>query len=138
MIFYSAKFNGFFDEWLKKEYELQGVLPGDLVEVSESLRAEFLLGKMGYFMQAGNNGLPMWAPENELSHQQQIEATEQQKAALLAEAQATISLWQTELQLDIITDDDKTSLITWMKYIQALNAVDVSTAPDIEWPVKPE
>ncbi|HIG9578635.1 TPA: tail fiber assembly protein, partial [Klebsiella pneumoniae] len=38
----------------------------------------------------------------------------------------------------IISDDDKASLIAWMKYIQALNAVDISTAPDIEWPVKPE
>lgn len=63
---------------------------------------------------------------------------EQQKSAFLAEAQSTISLWQTELQLGIISDDDKASLIAWMKYIQALNAVDTSTAPDIEWPVKPE
>lgn len=68
---------------------------------------------------------------------QALEA-EQKKSAMLADAQSTISLWQTELQLGIISDDDKASLIAWMKYIQALNAVDTSTAPDIEWPVKPE
>ena len=63
---------------------------------------------------------------------------ERKRGVLLNEAQSTISLWQTELQLDIISDDDKASLIAWMKYIQALNAVDTTTAPDIEWPVKPE
>ncbi|EKB2777746.1 tail fiber assembly protein [Escherichia coli] len=75
--------------------------------------------------------------ENALQRGQVLEA-EQKKASMLAEAQSAISLWQTELQLGIISDDDKASLIAWMKYIQALNAVDTSTAPDIEWPVKPE
>lgn len=68
----------------------------------------------------------------------QVKEAEQKKSALLNKAQSTISLWQTELQLGIISDDDKASLIAWMKYIQALNAVDTSAAPDIEWPERPE
>ena len=79
-----------------------------------------------------------WVTNADAQKSGQIAAAEQKKASLLAEAQSTISLWQTELQLGIISDDDKDSLIAWMKYIQALNAVDTSTAPDIEWPVKPE
>lgn len=78
-----------------------------------------------------------WVTDADAQKRGQVLEAEQQKSALLAEAQSTISLWQTELQLGIISDDDKTSLIAWMKYIQALNAVDTSTAPDIEWPVKP-
>lgn len=68
----------------------------------------------------------------------QTAEAEKKKASLLAEAQSTINLWQTELQLGIISDDDKASLITWMKYIQALNAVDTATGSDVVWPVKPE
>lgn len=83
------------------------------------------------------NGIE-WITDESAQKSGQVLEAEQQKSALLAEAQSTISLWQTELQLGIISDDDKASLITWMKYIQALNAVDTSTAPDIEWPVKPE
>ncbi|EHA0400808.1 tail fiber assembly protein [Salmonella enterica] len=79
-----------------------------------------------------------WVTDEDAQKNGQIMEAEQKKSALLAEAQSTISLWQTELQLGIISDDDKASLISWMKYIQALNAVDTSTAPDIEWPVKPE
>ena len=79
-----------------------------------------------------------WVTNADAQKSGQIAAAEQKKASLLAEAQSTISLWRTELQLGIISDDDKDSLIAWIKYIQALNAVDTSTAPDIEWPVKPE
>ena len=79
-----------------------------------------------------------WVTDENAQKSGQVREAERQKSALLAEAQSTISLWQTELQLGIISDDDKTILIKWVKYIQALNAVDTSTAPDIEWPVKPE
>lgn len=79
-----------------------------------------------------------WVTDEDAQKSGQVMEAQQKKAALLAEAQSTISLWQTELQLGIISDEDKASLIAWMKYIQALNAVDTSTAPDIDWPVKPE
>lgn len=79
-----------------------------------------------------------WVTDNDAQKSGQVAAAEQKKASILAEAQSTISLWRTELQLGIISDDDKASLIAWMKYIQALNALDTSTVPDIEWPIKPE
>ena len=77
-----------------------------------------------------------WVTDTKAQHAADVEAAEQQKAALLAEAQTTISLWQTELQLGIISDEDKASLIAWINYIKAVQAVDTSTAPDIEWPDK--
>ncbi|WP_199557896.1 tail fiber assembly protein [Enterobacter roggenkampii] len=79
-----------------------------------------------------------WVTDTEAQHAADVEAADQQKAALLLEAQATISLWQTELQLGIISDEDKASLIAWMNYIKAVQAVDTSKAPDITWPDKPE
>lgn len=79
-----------------------------------------------------------WVTDTEAQHAADVEEAEQQKAALLLEAQATISIWQTELQLGIISDEDKASLIAWMNYIKAVQAVDTSKAPDIIWPDKPE
>ena len=79
-----------------------------------------------------------WATDEDAQKSAQVVEAQQKKASLLSEAKSVISLWQTELQLGIISDDDKASLIAWMNYIQTLNAVDTSTAPDIEWPVKPE
>lgn len=79
-----------------------------------------------------------WVTDTEAQQAADVEVAERQKAALLLEAQATISLWQTELQLGIISDEDKASLIAWMNYIKAVQAVDTSKAPDITWPDKPE
>lgn len=76
---------------------------------------------------------------DEVAHQAaQITLAEQTKARLLNKAKNTISLWQTELQLGIISDDDKAQLIVWMRYIQALQKVDTATAPDIAWPEQPQ
>ncbi|ASD61558.1 TPA: tail fiber assembly protein [Enterobacter kobei] len=79
-----------------------------------------------------------WVTDTKAQHAADVETAEQQKAALVLEAQATISLWQTELQLGIISDEDKASLIAWMNYIKAVQTVDTSKAPDITWPDKPE
>lgn len=78
-----------------------------------------------------------WVTDTKAQHAADVEAAEQQKTAPLLEAQATISLWQTELQLGIISDEDKASLISWLTYIKQLKGVDTSMAPDISWPVVP-
>ncbi|HBV2907627.1 tail fiber assembly protein [Citrobacter freundii] len=79
-----------------------------------------------------------WVTDTEAQYKVYVETAEHKKAELLAKAQLTINLWQTELQLGIISDEDKVRLITWMNYIKAVQVVDTSTAPDITWPRKPE
>ncbi len=78
-----------------------------------------------------------WMTDNDKKHAADVEAAEQRKAALTEDARATISLWQTELQLGVIGDKDKASLINWLTYIRELQALDTNVAPDISWPVPP-
>ena len=78
-----------------------------------------------------------WVADDDAKHAADVAAAEQQKANMLNAANSKISLWQTELQLGIISDEDKASLIAWIGYIKAVTATDTSTAPDIEWPVSP-
>lgn len=68
----------------------------------------------------------------------QINDAEQQRRYLLAEADQITADWRTELALGIIDDGDKAKLTIWMKYIKAVKAVNTSTAPDINWPERPE
>ena len=56
----------------------------------------------------------------------------------MSEANSITQAWQTQLLLGIITDADKAMLTAWMKYVQAVQAADVSGAPDISWPEKPQ
>ncbi|EDW2637143.1 tail fiber assembly protein [Salmonella enterica subsp. salamae] len=79
-----------------------------------------------------------WVTDTEAQHADEVAAAERQKQTLLTEAQQQIAGWQVELQLGIISDEDKESLIIWMSYIKAVQAVDTSKAPDITWPDKPE
>ncbi|EOC1312488.1 tail fiber assembly protein [Cronobacter turicensis] len=79
-----------------------------------------------------------WVTDTAAQQAAAVASAEAQKQVLIQQAQSTISIWQTELQMDIISDEDKTRLLAWLKYIKALQAVDVSTAPDIVWPEKPE
>ena len=75
-----------------------------------------------------------WVTDTDTQHAADVAAAEQQKAVLLAEAQTAISIWQIELQLGIISDDDKASLVSWLSYIKALQAVDTNAVSDINWP----
>lgn len=69
--------------------------------------------------------------------EQLIAKAEYDKQALITEVQAETQLLQTKLALGRITPDEKARLNAWMDYLDELEAVDVSTAPDIIWPVKP-
>lgn len=124
-------------EW-RDDYIDNNCWPGDAVNVSDNIYYEFSGTPPTGKQLVTVNNLPSWGDIPPLSYDEELKIAKQKKSALLADAQRTVSLWQTELQLGIISDDDKASLIAWMKHIQALNAVDTSTAPDIEWPVKPE
>ncbi|MEX7607212.1 tail fiber assembly protein [Enterobacter asburiae] len=56
---------------------------------------------------------------------------------MLSSARTTISIWQSELLLGSISDADKASLVAWLAYIKAVEDIDTSTAPDINWPEPP-
>ncbi|MCT4706612.1 tail fiber assembly protein [Enterobacteriaceae bacterium H16N7] len=79
-----------------------------------------------------------WVTDTEAQHVANVATAEQLKSELLADAQSTISLWQTELQLSIISEDDKASLVSWLAYIKQLQAVDTNIAPNIIMPTPPE
>ncbi|MBK0466566.1 Caudovirales tail fibre assembly protein [Klebsiella pneumoniae] len=71
------------------------------------------------------------------------ERVELHRQSLIDSASDTISLWQSELLLGSISDEDKANLIEWMAYIKALKAMDFSdvggeTGYDaIVWPEQP-
>ncbi|WHU88063.1 tail fiber assembly protein [Pantoea agglomerans] len=66
-----------------------------------------------------------------------LKAAKERQAALISEANVITQAWQTQLRLNMITDVDKASLIEWMKYIQAVQAVDLSLLQEPSWPEKP-
>jgi len=66
-----------------------------------------------------------------------VAQAQQVKSAMMDDASQKISVLQDAVDLEMATDDEKTSLTAWKKYRVLLNRVDVTTAPDINWPQKP-
>lgn len=79
-----------------------------------------------------------WVTDVDAQQVAQLEAGEQKRTALLDNAKAKISLWQTELQLGLITDKDKASLINWLTYIRELKTVKIEQTSDVTWTLTPE
>lgn len=79
-----------------------------------------------------------WVTDTTAQRKAVIDAVQAEKNARVSEAGSVTQVWQTQLALGIITDADRASLLEWMKYLQAVQAVDISTAPDIDWPVRPQ
>ena len=73
-----------------------------------------------------------------ISHEQLVADAEVQKQYLIAEVQTETQMLQTKLALGRIKEDEKARLNAWLDYLDELEAVDVSTAPDITWPAKPD
>ncbi|MEY0950248.1 tail fiber assembly protein [Providencia manganoxydans] len=72
-----------------------------------------------------------------ISKEQLIVEAEQQKQSLLAEANNAIAPLQDAVDLGMAIDEEEAQLTAWKKYRVLLNRVDISTAPEINWPEKP-
>ena len=136
--FFSAKNNAFFPKAMLDDYKSSGWDLDDVITVSDETFIEFSgMHPEGKTRGADSAGMPLWIDVPLPTKEQLIQIAEGEKQGLLTNAQRSISLWQTQLQLGIISDADKAKLIEWMHYITALQAVDTSTAPDINWPQQP-
>ncbi|MEI9545036.1 tail fiber assembly protein, partial [Citrobacter braakii] len=85
------------------------------------------------------DGLPSWADAPSPSQEQLIQIAETERQRLLANADAVMLDWRTELMLGEIIDTNKAKLSAWMAYKNEVKAVNVTTDPEhINWPVPPE
>ena len=80
-----------------------------------------------------------WVTDTEAQHGAAVDAAEAQRQSLIDTAMASISLIQLKLQAGRkLTQAETTRLNAVLDYIDAVTAIDTSTAPDIIWPVFPE
>lgn len=85
---------------------------------------------------AGGEFIP--PPVADKSTAELIASADAEKQNRLSYATNKIVVWQTKLLMGrTLTDSESAKLNAWMDYIDAVQAIDTSTAPDIEWPVSP-
>ncbi|MTB39308.1 MULTISPECIES: tail fiber assembly protein [unclassified Providencia] len=79
-----------------------------------------------------------WITDTEAQKASLIAEAGNEKAQRLDEANNTIMYLQEAVDVDLATEIEAAALQEWKKYRVLLNRVDTSTAPDIDWPEKPE
>ncbi|WP_368540843.1 tail fiber assembly protein [Enterobacter soli] len=129
MIYFSKSINGFFVDGINED------MPEDIVKVSEDIYVSLMSGQQidGKVITSDENGYPVLV----LPEIDNISRAENQRSELLAAADSITADWRIELMLGEISDENKTMLSAWMEYKKELKAVDVTTAPNVNWPTPP-
>lgn len=79
-----------------------------------------------------------WVTDTSAQHAEAVAAAEQQKQQFIDAAMQSISVIQLKLQAGrTLNDADKAKLNAVLDYIDALEVVDTSSAPEISWPTQP-
>lgn len=71
------------------------------------------------------------------THADDVHDAKNLRDKLKSDAEAVMSGWVLDLNLGLITDEDKNKLITWRDYVKKLDAVELDMTPDIIWPKVP-
>lgn len=79
-----------------------------------------------------------WVADKAAKKESDVTAAESQKQYLIAEVNTETQILQTKLALKRIKPDELELLNAWLDYLDLLEAVDTSLAPDIGWPQKPQ
>lgn len=120
------------------DYEASGIWPDDIKPVDDDVMEKFAdTPPSGMRLGADKKGNPAWVDIPPLTHAELVEQTESKKRSLIAEVSQKTQLWQTQLMLGIITEEDKASLKEWMLYVQEVQAVDPSLGAAVVWPTPP-
>lgn len=72
------------------------------------------------------------------THEDDVRDAETCRHNLIAEAEKTMAGWILDLNLGLISEEDKQKLIAWRLYVKALDALVLDAAPEIEWPPRPQ
>lgn len=137
---YSPSVNAFYANALKADYDNSGSWPVDGVSVSDSIFIEYsALPQPGKIRVAGIDGYPMWADAPSPTHDEQVVIAETKKQQLIDDANKFMSSkqWPGKAAIGRLQGDELVQYNLWLDYLDALEAVDTSSAPDIEWPTPP-
>ncbi|EMN8265809.1 tail fiber assembly protein [Escherichia coli] len=138
---YSASNNSFFAKNDAAKYEQAGWELADVVEVTYDTYMEFIEDRtlQGKVRIAGDDGLPTWGEIPPPTHEEQIAAAALEKQQLINQVNEYINSkqWPGKAAIGRLKGEELAQYNLWLDYLDALELVDTSGAPDIEWPTPP-
>ncbi|EOU3097277.1 tail fiber assembly protein [Yersinia enterocolitica] len=141
-LLWSAKNNAFIPAEMVDEYKVAGWAIDDLIEASEDILPFYGKAPIGKIRGVSDDNMPVWAdmPPPTAAQLAEIKAiniaqAKSDKTKLISDASNKIETLKDRIDAG---QDKAAELKLWKAYRIALDDVDVSAAPDIEWPVAPE
>ncbi|EFH4709106.1 TPA: tail fiber assembly protein [Escherichia coli] len=130
--FYSQKENGFFTDLNKA--------PSDAVEITTDEWLLLLDGQdNGMKIVSNQEGYPVLTEQPPLSKENLIALVELKKRKIINEANEYMNSrqWPGKAAIGRLKGEELAQYNLWLDYLDALELVDPSSAPDIEWPTPP-
>lgn len=137
---FSASTLAFYALALKDEYINAESWPEDGLEVSDEIYQRYSAqppeGKM---RGSGAKGYPEWIDIPPPSHEELVSIADAEKQSQIDSANAYMNSkqWPGKAAMGRLNDDEKSQYSTWLDYLDELEVVDTSKAPDINWPQEP-
>ena len=130
---------GFYAAELKDDYEAVGAFPDDAVQLDDEMAAEFIRpAPEGKYLSAGNDGYPEWADIPPLTPDDLVAQADKEKGQLIDQANTYMNSkqWPGKAVIGRLKDEELAQYNNWLDYLDELEAVDTSAAPDIAWPTR--
>ncbi|HDK0319161.1 TPA: tail fiber assembly protein [Escherichia coli] len=139
--YYSAINNAFYSAELILSYVEADNWPDDAISVTDDCFIEFSEEPpVGMYRQPDAEGMPSWVNIPPPTQEDLISNANDEKAFKINETNNYINSkqWPGKAAMGRLTDAEKEQYNLWLDYLDALEAVDTSSAPDINWPLSPE
>ncbi|EMZ6148822.1 tail fiber assembly protein [Escherichia coli] len=93
----------------------------------------------GKYRCVGEDGLPAWTDIPPPTREEQIASAETKKQQLINQANDYMNSrqWVGKAAIGRLKGEELAQYNLWLDYLDALELVDTSSAPDIEWPTPP-
>ncbi|WP_063928132.1 tail fiber assembly protein [Enterobacter asburiae] len=140
MYVFSAKNNAFYPLSLQENYEENNSWPADGKEVSEEEFSKYSgIPPQGKMRGSTANGMPAWIDIPPPTHDEFVSSAETEKQNRIDHANAYMNSkqWPGKAAIGRLKGDELDQYNLWLDYLDALEVVDTSTAPDITWPMPP-
>lgn len=136
---FSATDNAFYPLSMRQQYVDAGTWPADAVQVSDDIFNEFTgpspIGKIRGVV----SEMPAWADLPPPTQDEYIAMAEQERKRRIDAANDYMDSrqWPGKAAMKRLSTDDFAKYNLWLDYLDALEAISTSSAPDIEWPIQP-
>lgn len=139
--YFSPSTLAFYPEDLMSLYETAGTVPDDVLAVSDEIFATYSVAPPpGKTRGATEEGQPAWVDLPPLSHEEEVDLADAEKQSRIEQANDHMNSkqWPGKAAMGRLNDTEKAEYNAWLDYLDALEVVDTSTAPQINWPSPPE